>query len=922
MATKLIGVPIPSINWKSSSLHEEYRKFKRHCECIFNGLLKDEDEVVKIQYLLLWSGPDGADICDGWQLSDADKVKLDVHWSKFDSHVQPKSSFRVARFQLRALKQNNGESIDSFLTRIKVLLRQCQYKEPDEMLLDTLIAGVNDESVQRKLISKDKELTVDKALDIIRAYESTKSQMNDIMDSQKVHAGQKSRGRGVKQRWSGQATGEQHKPQFDKFQHSQKTVMFKSGVCWNCGKSHARDDKCPASEAECYCCHKMGHFSNVCLSKNQGKTPKRGQTGGRGRGRCPGQSSNRVHELQNDVTSPGGDVDDNDSSGFGFDCIEFDTCSFDVIHVDDETKEVDSIVQKDEAFANVQVQPHDEVINIRCKIDTGAQTNVMPLRVVSKLFPEHIDNGIPVGLQATPHKITGYGGVAIKQFGLCQLRVTHKSVDIMTTFFVTDAPGCTMLGLRACVELGLVTLNCETSCVNCHNDSDISAVTKQSFHADPNHPSYCPYGAKKPAKEDVMTREPSTFSLREEDIGDLPGTYHITMQDGAEASIYPPHRVPVALRERFKQKLDWMVKHKFARKVDEPTDWVNNVVLVTKSNGDIRICLDPKDLNRWIRREHHFTPTLDDILPRLSNSKVFSVLDARSGYWNVHLDEQSQLLTTFNTPWGRYCFMRLPFGLISAQDVFQKKMDVVLDGSSGAACISDDVIVWGKTADEHDMNLYDTFKRSQANGVKYNANKCQIKEKKVKFYGHYMTADGLEMDPDKVQAICSMPEPSCATELQSILGMINYLSRFSKELANITAPLRDLTRHDVDFQWHPEHQKAFEKMKQEISSPKTLAYFDGHKPVTIQTDASQRGVGAALLQEGKPVVYASKSLTPTEQGYSNIEREMLGVVFGMERFHHYAFGRRVTVETDHKPLQSIWKKEHFPSPSPSPTNVD
>ena len=291
MATKLIGVPIPSINWKSSSLREEYRKFKRQCECIFNGPLKDEDEVVKIQYLLLWSGADGADMCDGWQLSDADKMKLDVHWSKFDSHVQPKSSFRVARFQLRALKQNNGESIDSFFTRIKVLLRQCQYKEPDEMLLDTLIAGVNDESVQRKLISKDKELTVDKALDIRRAYESTKSQMNDIMDSQKVHAVQKSRGHGVKQRWSGQATGEQHKPQFVKFQHSQKTVMFKSGVCWNCSKSHARDDKCPASEAECYCCHKMGHFSNVCLSKNQVKTPKYGQTGGRGRGRRPGQST-------------------------------------------------------------------------------------------------------------------------------------------------------------------------------------------------------------------------------------------------------------------------------------------------------------------------------------------------------------------------------------------------------------------------------------------------------------------------------------------------------------------------------------------------------------------------------------------------------------------------------------------------------
>ena len=174
------------------------------------------------------------------------------------------------------------------------------------------------------------------------------------------------------------------------------------------------------------------------------------------------------------------------------------------------------------------------LISIMRKNDRGAQTNRMPLRGLSKLFPEHIDNGIPVGLQATPHKITGYCGVAIKQFGLCQLRITHIdgilpkgpyawqigpfwqdtldiSVDVMTTFFMPGAPGCTKLGLHAYIKLGLVTLYCEASCVNCHNDSDMSAITKQSPHADPNHPSYCPYGAQKPAKEDVMTREPPTF---------------------------------------------------------------------------------------------------------------------------------------------------------------------------------------------------------------------------------------------------------------------------------------------------------------------------------------------------------------------------------------------------------------------------
>ena len=571
--------------------------------------------------------------------------------------------------------------------------------------------------------------------------------------------------------------------------------------------------------------------------------------------------------------------------------------------------------QKDQAFANITVHTQDSTSNVKCKLDTGAQSNVMPLRVFAQLFPDNMDSGKPVGLQDTQHRLSAYGGTTIKQYGQCQLQCTHQTQSVTLPFFVTDAAGYTMLGLKACVELNLVTLNCDMTCMSCTGDSDISTVTRQSSHPDPKHPSHCPYGAQTgDAKKDVVNREQAAFSLTEGDVGDLPGTYHVTMDSDAEPRVHPAHRVPEALREPFKQKLDWMVEHQIIRKVDIPTEWVNNVVIVSNANGDLRICLDPKDLNRWIKREHHYTPTLDDMLPRLSTAKVFSVLDARSGYWNVHLDEESQLLTTFNTPFGRYCFLRLPFGLVSSQDIFQKKMDIVLEGLPGAASISDDVLVWGDNDDEHDVNLYDTLKRSESNGVKYNLDKCVIKQPRVKFYGHYISDQGLEIDPDKVAAIHDMPEPTCVTELQSILGMVNYLARFTKDLASITAPLRDLTKKDTEFLWQPAQQKAFDTMKKTISSPTVLAFFDGKKPVVIQTDASTRGLGATLLQEGRPVAYASKSLTTTERNYSNIEREMLGVLFGLERFHHYAFGRKVVVETDHKPLESIFKKNVSQAP--------
>lgn len=226
-------------------------------------------------------------------------------------------------------------------------------------------------------------------------------------------------------------------------------------------------------------------------------------------------------------------------------------------------------------------------------------------------------------------------------------------------------------------------------------------------------------------------------------------------------------------------------------KVDQPTDWVNSVVYVTKPSGELRICLDPKDLNTCVRRPHHYTQVLEDILPQLQGASVFTILDARSGYWNVKLDDESKLLTTFNTPYGRYCFRRLPFGLISAQDVFQKKVDQTFEDLPGVIAIADDIVVFGKTEAEHDKHLDDVMKRTEQVGLCLNPDKCVVKSDRIKFFGNYLSSNGLEPDPDKIAAIVDMSPPTDALELQSFLGMVNYLSRYTADLATKTAVLRD-----------------------------------------------------------------------------------------------------------------------------------
>ena len=169
-------------------------------------------------------------------------------------------------------------------------------------------------------------------------------------------------------------------------------------------------------------------------------------------------------------------------------------------------------------------------------------------------------------------------------------------------------------------------------------------------------------------------------------------------------------RVPESVKPKIKEELDRLVKEGIIKHVDTPTEWVNSIVCVTKPDGTVRLCLDPKDLNKYIKRPLHYTPTIDDILPDLHDSKFFSVIDAKSGYWNVPLENKSQLLTTFNTPgYGRYCFLRMPFGLISSQDTFQRCMDDLLEDLLKVNPIADDVKIHGCSEIEHDVLLLETL---------------------------------------------------------------------------------------------------------------------------------------------------------------------------------------------------------------------
>jgi len=314
-------------------------------------------------------------------------------------------------------------------------------------------------------------------------------------------------------------------------------------------------------------------------------------------------------------------------------------------------------------------------------------------------------------------------------------------------------------------------------------------------------------------------------------------------------------------------------------------------------------------------------PTLEEVLPRLSKAKVFTTLYAKDGFYQIGLDEASSKKTTFWTPFGRYRYLRMPFGISLAPEEFERRLHEQLSGLDGVEILRDDILVagYGDTQEEaeanHDQNLRKLLDRARKVNLKLNSKKMNLKKQQVKFMGHVITKDGLKPDPDKVKAVKNMPKPTCKQEALSLLGFINYLAKFLPKLSEVAQPLRDLTRANTQFIWSRQHDRAFEDMKKLVVQHPVLKYYDVSEEVTLQCDASERGLGATLMQKGQPVAFASRTLSTTEQRYAQIEKECLAIVFGCEKFSQYILRRdKVTVESDHKPLQSIFKKSLLHAP--------
>ncbi|KAK2710413.1 hypothetical protein QYM36_011810 [Artemia franciscana] len=337
------------------------------------------------------------------------------------------------------------------------------------------------------------------------------------------------------------------------------------------------------------------------------------------------------------------------------------------------------------------------------------------------------------------------------------------------------------------------------------------------------------------------------------------------------------------------------------------------MVMVEKKDGGVRLCIDPVDLNKAIKRPYYPVPSFEDAVAELDGAAVFSRLDARSGYWILPLSTRSSYYTTFSTIYGRYRWKRYPFGLVSAQDEFQRKMEEAFEGLEGIRILVDDILVYGKNREEHDQRLSAVLRRARKKRIRFNSEKCEFSKDKGKYFGHIISRDGIKPDPEKIRAIQDMPSPQSKEELQTLLGMLNFLSKYIPDLSSKNKPLRDLTKA-TDFRWETDHEASMKEIKSCISE--NLAFFDHKcKVVELKVDASKHGLGAELSSNGKIVGFASRALSTTEQNYSQLEKELYAIVFGCKHFHHYIYGRKTIVTTDHRPLETILSRPLHMAPA-------
>uniref|UniRef100_A0A8C5QHQ9 ribonuclease H n=1 Tax=Leptobrachium leishanense TaxID=445787 RepID=A0A8C5QHQ9_9ANUR len=357
----------------------------------------------------------------------------------------------------------------------------------------------------------------------------------------------------------------------------------------------------------------------------------------------------------------------------------------------------------------------------------------------------------------------------------------------------------------------------------------------------------------------------------------------LKLKPDAHPRFFKARTVPFALRAGVDAELIRLEEQGVISKV-ERSAWASPIVPVKKSNGELGICGDfCMVLNSQLEVDQYPLPRVDDIFASLAGGQKFTKIDLRQAYLQFEVHPSSRKYLTINTHRGLYEYNRMVFGIASAPAIWQRKMDDILADIPFTQCLLDDMLITGRTDQEHKQNVELVLQRLQDQGLKVNLTKCKFMVPKLEFCGHLVDAEGIHTAEDKVDALVKAPAPTSVHQLRSYLGLLNYYNKFLPDLAHTLFPLHKLLEKHSRWDWSAKCQHAFESSKRKLLASRMLVHYDRQKPLTLACDASPYGLGAVLshiLPDGseKPVAFASRSLTKTESNYSQFDNSQISLL--------------------------------------------
>lgn len=375
-------------------------------------------------------------------------------------------------------------------------------------------------------------------------------------------------------------------------------------------------------------------------------------------------------------------------------------------------------------------------------------------------------------------------------------------------------------------------------------------------------------------------------------------------------------RIPAPLEERVNKKLDELLDADIIERVNGHSQYISAMVIQPKEDGDIRICLDLRQINKAILREVHPIPVIEEIILKVGNSKWFSLMDIKQAFHQIEISPKSRPITTFITSKGLYRYKRLLFGISCAPEIFQKVMENILANCEGVIVFIDDILVYGQTKQIHDSRLQQVQNRIQQYNIMLNDKKCIYGVNEIEFLGFKFSSKGVDITKSKIAALQEFREPNDVSELRSFLGFVTFLKKFIPQMSTVAAPLNRLLEKNIPFKWNETEREAFLFLKKTLCEAKTLGHYNVKDETEVIADASPVGLGAVLIQKGvhgtRVICYASRSLSKQERRYAQTEKEALALVWAVEKFHYYLYGKVFYLITDHRPLEVIFSPRSRP----------